>query len=495
MTGRFKKALSEKKTPLWQRKEGKDPDGSLSVAGSKSAGVGRPVTKKPSKLKKGSKAAKRRKSFCARMGGMKKRLTSKKTASNPDSRINKALRKWNCSTDVNPNALQAMSEAVHFRVFESQIEERVISLIECAVNNIDQVTDEMIEDAFIVESILTPIVFEELVNPINESIEDFDEVIIRRFDEAINPANIRVPNRPTSGRSFRAGLKRGIYDAGAKVAKGVAGGAYNAVAQPTKDIAGATYQGVKNFYQGLSGDTPIGTRIGKTIRGGLSGIRRGFSKEGTPEGEGGGIGAAIGRGLRRGGRAIKGGITNAAKAYADSQKMPFGAPMERAPQKPKPPEEEVINQDKIDRNQRRKAADRKQGVVVDRATGRKMTPTIPTAGNPDAVRRARQSSQDIMKSAVSNAARASLDRKPTPRVPSDAAAQAANAPTLFRGKLAQRMNIDRGNLARARGRYFDFRNRLAKQHRPPLLKGSFTPPPSEPNTTSRSTYFPRPKIR
>jgi hypothetical protein len=54
------------------------------------------VTTKPSKLKKGSKAASRRKSFCARMGGMKKRLTSSKTANDPDSRINKALRKWNC---------------------------------------------------------------------------------------------------------------------------------------------------------------------------------------------------------------------------------------------------------------------------------------------------------------------------------------------------------------------------------------------------------------
>ena len=54
------------------------------------------VTTKPSKLKKGSKAANRRKSFCARMGGMKKRLTSSKTANDPDSRINKALRKWNC---------------------------------------------------------------------------------------------------------------------------------------------------------------------------------------------------------------------------------------------------------------------------------------------------------------------------------------------------------------------------------------------------------------
>ena len=54
------------------------------------------VTTKPSKLKAGSKSAKRRKSFCARMSGMKKRLTSAKTARDPDSRINKSLRKWNC---------------------------------------------------------------------------------------------------------------------------------------------------------------------------------------------------------------------------------------------------------------------------------------------------------------------------------------------------------------------------------------------------------------
>jgi hypothetical protein len=51
------------------------------------------VTTKPSKLKKGSKAANRRKSFCARMTGMKKRLTSAKTARDPNSRINKSLRK------------------------------------------------------------------------------------------------------------------------------------------------------------------------------------------------------------------------------------------------------------------------------------------------------------------------------------------------------------------------------------------------------------------
>ena len=51
---------------------------------------------KDKKLKKGSKSAKRRLSFCRRMKGMKKKLTSAKTRRDPDSRINKALRRWNC---------------------------------------------------------------------------------------------------------------------------------------------------------------------------------------------------------------------------------------------------------------------------------------------------------------------------------------------------------------------------------------------------------------
>jgi hypothetical protein len=54
------------------------------------------VTTKPSKLKKGSKSAKRRKSFCARMSGMKKRRAGAKTKRDPNSPINKALRRWNC---------------------------------------------------------------------------------------------------------------------------------------------------------------------------------------------------------------------------------------------------------------------------------------------------------------------------------------------------------------------------------------------------------------
>ena len=55
------------------------------------------VTTKPSKLKKGSKKAKRRKSFCARMCGMKKKRTGAKGKRDPKSRINKSLRKWNCN--------------------------------------------------------------------------------------------------------------------------------------------------------------------------------------------------------------------------------------------------------------------------------------------------------------------------------------------------------------------------------------------------------------
>ena len=97
----FKKFLEE--SAAWKRKEGKNPEGGLNRKGIASYRRENPgsklsmaVTTKPSKLKPGSKAANRRKSFCARMGGMKKRLTSAKTANDPDSRINKALRKWNC---------------------------------------------------------------------------------------------------------------------------------------------------------------------------------------------------------------------------------------------------------------------------------------------------------------------------------------------------------------------------------------------------------------
>lgn len=85
------------KTPAWQRKAGKSPTGGLNAAGRASLraqgkNIQAPVTaKKPT-----GKAAKRKRSFCKRMKGMKAQLTSKKTANNPNSRINKALRKWRC---------------------------------------------------------------------------------------------------------------------------------------------------------------------------------------------------------------------------------------------------------------------------------------------------------------------------------------------------------------------------------------------------------------
>ena len=78
----------------WTKKSGKSESGGLNEKGRKSYERENPGSdlKAPSK-KKGNK---RRASFCARMKGMKKKLTSAKTARDPDSRINKSLRAWNC---------------------------------------------------------------------------------------------------------------------------------------------------------------------------------------------------------------------------------------------------------------------------------------------------------------------------------------------------------------------------------------------------------------
>ncbi|MAA58390.1 MAG: hypothetical protein CL855_08265 [Cryomorphaceae bacterium] len=78
----------------WTKKSGKNSEGGLNEKGRKSYEKENPG----SDLKAPSKKAgnPRRASFCARMKGMKKKLTSKKTASDPDSRINKSLRAWNC---------------------------------------------------------------------------------------------------------------------------------------------------------------------------------------------------------------------------------------------------------------------------------------------------------------------------------------------------------------------------------------------------------------
>jgi len=79
-------------TPAWQRKEGKSPSGGLNAVGRASYKRETGGELKAPQPEGGS----RKKSFCARMGGMKKKLTSSKTANDPDSRINKALRKWKC---------------------------------------------------------------------------------------------------------------------------------------------------------------------------------------------------------------------------------------------------------------------------------------------------------------------------------------------------------------------------------------------------------------
>ena len=87
------------KSPAWQRKAGKNPEGGLNEAGRRSAkaqgmNLKRPV--KAAEAKRSPKAAARRRSFCARMSGMRAKLTSAKTRNDPNSRINKALRAWDC---------------------------------------------------------------------------------------------------------------------------------------------------------------------------------------------------------------------------------------------------------------------------------------------------------------------------------------------------------------------------------------------------------------
>jgi len=87
-------------TPAWTRSEGKDPEGGLNRKGVASYRRANPgsklkmaVTTKPSKLDPDSKPAKRRKSFCARMSGVKGPM--KKPNGKP-TRKALALRKWNC---------------------------------------------------------------------------------------------------------------------------------------------------------------------------------------------------------------------------------------------------------------------------------------------------------------------------------------------------------------------------------------------------------------
>jgi hypothetical protein len=89
--------MAKYKTPAWQRAEGKDKKGGLNAKGraSYNRATGGNL-KAPAPNPKTKKDAGRRKSFCARMKGMRAKNTSAKTARDPNSRINKSLRAWAC---------------------------------------------------------------------------------------------------------------------------------------------------------------------------------------------------------------------------------------------------------------------------------------------------------------------------------------------------------------------------------------------------------------
>jgi hypothetical protein len=88
------------KTPVWQRTAGQDPEGGLNAAGRASLRAAGKDIKPPVKQAEAARSptsAKRRLAFCRRMQGMKAKLTSAETARDPNSRINKSLRAWECS--------------------------------------------------------------------------------------------------------------------------------------------------------------------------------------------------------------------------------------------------------------------------------------------------------------------------------------------------------------------------------------------------------------
>ena len=91
--GKTPKMKSGGSTPAWTRSEGKNKTGGLNEKGRKSYERENPGSNLKAPQPEGGP---RKKSFCARMKGMKKKNTSSKTANDPNSRINKSLRKWNC---------------------------------------------------------------------------------------------------------------------------------------------------------------------------------------------------------------------------------------------------------------------------------------------------------------------------------------------------------------------------------------------------------------
>ena len=89
----FGRAYLKNGGAAWTRKEGQSESGGLNERGRRSYEKANPGSDLKAPQPEGGP---RKKSFCARMRGMKRKLTSAKTANDPDSRINKSLRKWKC---------------------------------------------------------------------------------------------------------------------------------------------------------------------------------------------------------------------------------------------------------------------------------------------------------------------------------------------------------------------------------------------------------------
>jgi len=101
-------ARTKSKKPYKGFVKGKNhPEGGLSRKEAHRQGIHAGIETKDEAKRKGGfgklskKTQSRRKSFCARMCGMKKRRTSAKTAHDPKSKINAALRVWGCKCGTN----------------------------------------------------------------------------------------------------------------------------------------------------------------------------------------------------------------------------------------------------------------------------------------------------------------------------------------------------------------------------------------------------------
>ena len=79
------------KSPAWTRAAGQSKSGGLNEAGRRSAKAQGMNLKRPQ-----PEGGPRKSSFCARMTGMKRKLTGSAKAADPNSRINLALKKWDC---------------------------------------------------------------------------------------------------------------------------------------------------------------------------------------------------------------------------------------------------------------------------------------------------------------------------------------------------------------------------------------------------------------